>query len=698
MSIEKNFKKQKDYQALIQSVTDCVVAINRHFRIIMANERFKDQFGVHPNTLCFKGWKNREEKCENCLVERSFEDGKPHQNEETVIMKDGRAAHMLIKSTPVRDEKGDISYVLETATDITEKKRLEQELKKLTGNLEQIVGDRLQSLRKSEERYRTMFERSRDAILLTDAEGNILEINQAGVQIFGYTNREELRAKKTAIELFQDREALRRFRREIFREGFVTEFEAKLTGKGDRVFDAAITCNVMILEVVGKVTGYVMIIRDVTQRNQYQKKIEQQNKQLAILNAISMTVNSSLDLRELLKSILDKMLEILESDSIRVYLLEKEKRTLDLVAHKGLSDAFIGIRHIQSRRVGDGMLGRAVERAEPRVVNNLQRSGDKYVDVLVREGLKSTAYIPLLSRGEPIGVMAVSSITPFRYSSDYVAFLSAVGSQIGIAVHNAHLYENLKKAYKDLKDTQDQLIRTEKLASLGKLAATIAHEINNPLAAVLNYIRLMIKLVAREHFTAGKLNDISRYLATMESETARCGEIVKNLLAFSRQSRMTMANHNVGEIIDKTVALISHELELKQIRVVKNLQDNLPPVFCDFRQIQQVMLNLLSNSSEAMTKGGTLTISANGREDEKFLEICVSDTGCGIPENLLDNIFEPFFTTKEEGKGVGLGLSVVYGIIARHNGSIEVKSEPGKGTSFRVLLPFRQEDLENLDA
>ncbi|OPX40319.1 MAG: hypothetical protein B1H13_07855 [Desulfobacteraceae bacterium 4484_190.3] len=651
MSIEKNFKKQKDYQALIQSVTDCVVAINRHFRIIMANERFKDQFGVHPNTLCFKGWKNREEKCENCLVERSFEDGKPHQNEETVIMKDGRAAHMLIKSTPVRDEKGDISYVLETATDITEKKRLEQELKKLTGNLEQIVGDRLQSLRKSEERYRTMFERSRDAILLTDAEGNILEINQAGVQIFGYTN-----------------------------------------------FDAAITCNVMILEVVGKVTGYVMIIRDVTQRNQYQKKIEQQNKQLAILNAISMTVNSSLDLRELLKSILDKMLEILESDSIRVYLLEKEKRTLDLVAHKGLSDAFIGIRHIQSRRVGDGMLGRAVERAEPRVVNNLQRSGDKYVDVLVREGLKSTAYIPLLSRGEPIGVMAVSSITPFRYSSDYVAFLSAVGSQIGIAVHNAHLYENLKKAYKDLKDTQDQLIRTEKLASLGKLAATIAHEINNPLAAVLNYIRLMIKLVAREHFTAGKLNDISRYLATMESETARCGEIVKNLLAFSRQSRMTMANHNVGEIIDKTVALISHELELKQIRVVKNLQDNLPPVFCDFRQIQQVMLNLLSNSSEAMTKGGTLTISANGREDEKFLEICVSDTGCGIPENLLDNIFEPFFTTKEEGKGVGLGLSVVYGIIARHNGSIEVKSEPGKGTSFRVLLPFRQEDLENLDA
>ena len=597
MTTEKNFQKQKDYQALIQSVTDYVVAINRHFRIIMANERFKDQFGVHPNTLCFMGWKNRKKKCEHCLVERSFQDGKQHFNEERVVTKDGRVAHMLIKSTPVEDEKGNISYVLETATDITEKKKLESELNKVTGDLEHLVGDRLQSLRKSEERYRTMFERSRDAILLTDARGNILEINQTGVEILGYNDKEEIKTEKTAVDLFQDREELRRFRNEIFQEGFVTEFKAKLVGKGKRVFDAAITCNVMILEVMGKVTGYVMIIRDVTKRVQYQKQIERQNKQLAILNAISTTVSSSLDLDELLKAILDKTLEILESDSIRIYLLDKKRGTLDLVAHKGLSDAFIGIRHIQSRRVGDGMLGRGVERSEPRVVNNLQRSGDKYVDVLVREGLKSTAYIPLLSQREPIGVMAVSSIAPFRYSSSYVSFLSAVGSQIGIAVHNAHLYENLKKTYKDLKEAQDQLIRTEKLASLGKLAATIAHEINNPLAAVLNYIRLMIKLTARDRFTAEKLDDIARYLSTMESETARCGDIVKNLLAFSRQSRMTMANHNIGEIIEKTLALISHDLGLKEIRVVKDLQEKLPPVFCDFRQIQQVMLNLLSNAS-----------------------------------------------------------------------------------------------------
>lgn len=697
MTGEKKFQKQKDYEALIQSVTDYVVAINRHFRIIMANDRFKDQFGVHPNTLCFMGWKNRKKKCEHCLVERSFQDGKQHFNEEKVVMKDGRVAHMLIKSTPVEDEKGNISYVLETATDITEKKRLASELNKVTGDLEHLVGDRLQSLRKSEERYRTMFERSRDAILLTDARGNILEINQAGVEILGYNDKEEVKTEKTAVDLFQDREELRRFRNEIFQEGFVTEFEAKLVGKGNRVFDAAITCNVMILEVMGEVTGYVMIIRDVTKRNQYQKRIEQQNRQLAILNAISTTVSSSLSLKELFGGILEKILEILQSDCVRIYLLQKEREILQLVAHKGLPEGFVRAPSIESRRVGDGLLGRTIQKREPKVVNNLLRSGDKYVELLIREGLRSMAYIPLLSRGEPIGVMAVCSVRPFWYSSDYVAFLSAVGNQIGIAVHNAYLYENLKEAYKELQDAQDQLVRTEKLASLGKLAATIAHEINNPLAAVLNYIRLMIKLTARDRFTAEKLDDIGRYLSTMESETARCGDIVKNLLAFSRQSRMTMANHDIGEIIDKALALISHELGLKGISIVKDLQEDLPPVFCDFRQIQQVMLNFLSNASEAMNKGGTLTISARGHEDNESLEIDVSDTGCGIPEELMDNLFEPFFTTKEEGKGVGLGLSVAYGIIARHGGSIEVKSKLGEGTSFIVLLPFNHEGFQVSD-
>jgi two-component system NtrC family sensor kinase len=241
---------------------------------------------------------------------------------------------------------------------------------------------------------------------------------------------------------------------------------------------------------------------------------------------------------------------------------------------------------------------------------------------------------------------------------------------------------------KDLEEAQEQVIRSEKLASLGKLAATIAHEINNPLAAVLTYIRLIMKLISMGRFTEERIDNISQYLGTMEVETARCGEIVKNLLAFSRQSSLDIKLHSVEEIIEKSLILVSHDLEIREIQLVKHIEPGLPNIQCDFRQIQQVFLNLMSNASEAMAKGGVLSVTTNKVDTEDFLEVAIADTGCGIPKEDLKNIFEPFFTTKEEGKGVGLGLSVVYGIITRHNGSIEVESKLGKGSAFKVRLPI----------
>jgi two-component system NtrC family sensor kinase len=287
-----------------------------------------------------------------------------------------------------------------------------------------------------------------------------------------------------------------------------------------------------------------------------------------------------------------------------------------------------------------------------------------------------------------MGVMCVGSHYPIEFASGYIEFLTAIGSQIGVAVDNANLYENIKRAYEDLKDAQEQIVQSEKLASLGKLAATIAHEINNPLAAVLTYIRLMIKLKDRNQFSSDRLDDITRYLATMESETARCGEIVKNLLAFSRQSKITIKRHRVADIIDRTLSLIAHDLEMKEIHLKKNIEPDLPDVHCDFQQIQQALLNLMYNASDAMVQGGTLTVTARRKAGaETFLEVVVSDTGRGISDEDKEKIFDPFFTTKEEGKNVGLGLSVVYGIITRHNGTIELESEAGKGSTFKLSLP-----------
>ncbi len=415
---------------------------------------------------------------------------------------------------------------------------------------------------------------------------------------------------------------------------------------------------------------------------------EKYRKRLAVLNAVSKTVSTSLNLGEILSSTIEKILEADEPDSVRIYLLDDRKKVLNLVAHKGLSTDFINKPIVRSRKPGHGLLGQTAVDGETKVIDNIQQSNIPHVHLFTEEGLQTTAYIPMITRRATTGVMCVSSRAPNKFSIEFVEFLTAIGNHIGVAVDNFHMYKIIKEAYQDLKEAQEQIVWTEKLASLGKLAATIAHEINNPLAGVLNYIRLMIKILARNRVSHEKLEDIARYLKLVESEIARCGEIVKDLLAFSRRTKITIESNRIEDIIDKTLNLISHDLEMKEIQLQKSIELNLPKVQCDFKQIQQVFLNLVYNASEAMANGGTLIVTANRASGSKeFLEVVISDTGSGIAKEDMENIFDPFFTTKEEEKGVGLGLSVVYGIIAKHNGTIEVESELGKGSTFKVRLP-----------
>ena len=206
MKTEEFLQEHRYYRTLVESATDYVVAINRNYQIIMANELFKNEFGMQPNDYCYKVWKNRDKKCEECLVEKTYRDGWGHWNVENVTMKDGRVANMLIKAIPVKNEHGEIVYVLERATDITERQYIQENIDKLGGNLEDMLANRLEELQKSEEKYRTIFERSRDAIILTNPHGNIVEVNQAGVHILGYKTQKEVLALYAAMELFVERE------------------------------------------------------------------------------------------------------------------------------------------------------------------------------------------------------------------------------------------------------------------------------------------------------------------------------------------------------------------------------------------------------------------------------------------------------------------------------------------------------------
>lgn len=238
----------------------------------------------------------------------------------------------------------------------------------------------------------------------------------------------------------------------------------------------------------------------------------------------------------------------------------------------------------------------------------------------------------------------------------------------------------------ELRSAQRKLIQTDRLASLGGLAASVAHEINNPVSGVLNLSMLLQRILEDDGIPPGRLPEFRRYLGQISTETARVGRIVSDLLSFSRRSKPQSADADLNAIIRTTVSLVMHKLQLASVALELDLQENLPSIPCDASQIQQVVLNLVLNGAEAIHGGGTVTVAT--RSFAEGVAMDVRDTGSGIPPELRSKIFDPFFTTKEEGKGVGLGLAVVYGIVEAHGGDIEVESEVGKGTLFRVTLPF----------
>ncbi len=252
------------------------------------------------------------------------------------------------------------------------------------------------------------------------------------------------------------------------------------------------------------------------------------------------------------------------------------------------------------------------------------------------------------------------------------------------------LEQMVEERTRQLRDTHAKLLHQDKMASLGKLSASVVHEINNPIAGILNLIVLMKRMIAEGALGKTDIDRFNQYLVLMETETRRTSRIVSNLLAFSRQSKMERKHIDINQLIEKTLFLNSNLLKIDGAKIVTNLDPSLPEILGSEDQLLQVFMNVISNAAEAIDTagGGVLTISTttNRKADSIIAEF--DDTGIGIPKENLPNIFEPFFTTKKKGKGVGLGLSVVYGIIEEHGGTISVDSKIGKGTTFLIHLPI----------
>jgi two-component system NtrC family sensor kinase len=239
----------------------------------------------------------------------------------------------------------------------------------------------------------------------------------------------------------------------------------------------------------------------------------------------------------------------------------------------------------------------------------------------------------------------------------------------------------------ELRRAHDQMLHSETMASVGKMAAVVAHEINNPLSGILTYSKLLKKWVGSGQVANEKKQEAEQCLDLISSESRRCGELVKNLLSFSHQSPMNIQPTDVNHVIEQCLMLVRHNLVNAGVEVHPTLAQELPRLQCDPSQVEQVLLAIIVNAADAMPRGGNLWVESRLMKKEDLVALIVRDDGAGIPPEILPKIFEPFVTTKDLNHGTGLGLAVSRGIVERHGGKISVESELGKGTTVTITLP-----------
>jgi signal transduction histidine kinase len=293
----------------------------------------------------------------------------------------------------------------------------------------------------------------------------------------------------------------------------------------------------------------------------------------------------------------------------------------------------------------------------------------------------------------PIGKLSSTEVSAVTKQGEILpASLSAaiIYDEEGQEIASVGIFTDLReriRMQKELEETHLKLLHSEKMASLGKLAAGVAHEINNPLGGILLYANLLFEDMPPE-------NPQSANLKKIIDQTLRCKDIVKELLDFGHQAEHNMVMCDINQILEQSISLLSRQSSFHNIQIIEDIDPHLIPIIADPGQLNQVFINLITNAADAMNGTGILTVRTYSLPEEGKVGVEISDTGCGIPPEVLPRIFDPFFTTKDMGKGTGLGLSTVYGIIEEHGGTIDVRSQPNQGSTFILRLPAQVTEAE----
>jgi len=392
---------------------------------------------------------------------------------------------------------------------------------------------------------------------------------------------------------------------------------------------------------------------------------------------ISRNINSVLNYRTLVDSFLLTSLGQVGASSAALYLpQDSQSGRLTLATSKGIAreESARGEINLEGR-----MAAYLRAMAKPVLVAELSERFAESPEFAFLDIFHHGLIIPLIMQSRLKGLMALGrKVSGVGFTSDDIEFLSILANQFVVALENARLYESERNALKELKIAQKQLVLTERQAAIGELSAKIAHEVNNPLSIISNYL----------HLVGRNLDDSTKaqeHLDVARQELSRIARIVRQLLDFHRPQKAEKAAVDVRELIDNILTLVEWQLVERKIDIERLADDPLPEVIGSPEQLKQVFLNLVINAKDFMPDGGRLKIGISNHNS--VVKIKFVDTGPGIPPENLSRIFEPFFTTKEGSTGTGLGLSVCYGIVKEHGGDITAANEPGGGASFEIVLP-----------
>jgi len=393
------------------------------------------------------------------------------------------------------------------------------------------------------------------------------------------------------------------------------------------------------------------------------------------LSSVSRTINSTLNLDEALRAVTREGCELMRARMCSLMLLDETREWLDLRASHGADGAYLNKPRLG---VGESLLGVVVRRKKALQVANVQAdSRYQNVELARRENLVSLLSVPLVFAGQTIGALSVYTARPYNFSNEEIRILSALAELSAIAIEKARLYERIV-------DVEEQLRQNEKLSALGLLAAEVAHEIRNPLTVMkLLYHSLNLKFEAKD--------PRAKDAQIIEAKIEHLNKIVEQILDFARTTEPKLAPVNLNDLVDELGLLVRHKLSNQGIKLVRDLQTDLPLVSGDAPQLEQAFLNLMLNAAEAMADGGTLSIRSRAvRARDKSEQVLVEfkDTGGGMTEEQQQRAFKTILATTK-AKGSGLGLAIVGRIIETHHGQIRIRSKAGRGTAIQILLPVK---------